>query len=209
MSDLHLPRRVLILGCGSVAQCLLPLLLEHFSLDPTSVTVLESRDSAGRIAEAIGRGVHYQRAQITPDNLDATLAAHLGDGDLLIDLAWNIDLTELLDWCRENNVRYLNTSVEVWDPYDDAATTPPHDRTLYVRHMALRRHDRPLGRQRRPLGGRRARRQPRPGVATSSSRRSSRSPRRSWPTGCSPTRHARSDDALAREAYNELARLST
>jgi homospermidine synthase len=139
LTDLHLPRRVLILGCGSVAQCLLPLLLEHFSLDPSTVTVLESRDNRGRIADEIARGVRYEQAEITPDNLTATLAAHLGDGDLLIDLAWNIDLTELLDWCRAANVRYLNTSVEVWDPYLDPATTTPQARTLYWRHMALRR----------------------------------------------------------------------
>ena len=43
------------------------------------------------------------------------------------------------EWCRDHNVRYLNTSVEVWDPYLDLQTTHPVDRTLYVRHMQLRR----------------------------------------------------------------------
>ena len=36
-------------------------------------------------------------------------------------------------------MRYLNTSVEVWDPYDDPASVSPQARTLYWRHMALRR----------------------------------------------------------------------
>jgi homospermidine synthase len=134
-----MPGRVVMLGCGSVAQCLLPLLLDHFHFDPASVTVLESRDSADRIADSIARGVHYQQFEITPENLVATLEAHLGDGDLLIDLAWNIGLDDLLDWCRDHNVRYLNTSVEVWDPYLNPATTTPQERTLYWRHMALRR----------------------------------------------------------------------
>ena len=139
MSELHVPGRVVILGAGSVAQCLLPLVLDHFSLDPASVTVLESRDNRERLAPSIARGVRYESLTITPDNLDAVLDEHLGDGDLLIDLAWNIGLSELLEWCRRHNVRYLNTSVEVWDPYDDPATVPPQDRTLYWRHMALRR----------------------------------------------------------------------
>ena len=134
-----MPGRVVVLGCGSVVQCLLPLLLDHFNFEPSSVTVLESRDNRDRIASCVARGVHYQQFEITPDNLAATLGAHLGDGDLLIDLAWNIDLGELLDWCRDHNVRYLNTSVEVWDPYLNPATTSPQDRTLYRRHMALRR----------------------------------------------------------------------
>jgi homospermidine synthase len=135
----HPPRRVLVLGCGSVAQCLLPMMLDHFGFDPTSVTVFESRDSRDRIASSLARGVTYVRGEITPENLTATLSTYLGRGDLLIDLAWNIGLTELLDWCRENDVRYLNTSVEVWDPYDDAGAIAPQDRTLYWRHMALRR----------------------------------------------------------------------
>ena len=139
MSELNLPRRVLVLGCGSVAQCLLPLLLDHFGLDPQAVTVLESRDNRERIADSLARGVHYAQLEITPANLTDTLAGHVGDGDLLIDLAWNIDLGEILEWCRDHNVRYLNTSVEVWDPYLDPALTAPQDRTLYTRHMALRR----------------------------------------------------------------------
>ena len=134
-----MPGRVLILGCGSVAQCLLPLLLEHFDFEPSSVTVLESRDNRDRVASSLARGVHYQQFEITATNLVETLEAHLGDGDLLIDLAWNIGLVELLDWCRTKNVRYLNTSVEVWDPYDDPGSLTPQERTLYFRHMALRR----------------------------------------------------------------------
>lgn len=134
-----MPQRVLLLGCGSVAQCLLPLLLDHFDLDPSSVTVLESRDNRERIKDSMARGVQYSQLEITPDNLRDVLSNHLSSGDLLIDLAWNIDLGELLDWCREANVRYLNTSVEVWDPYDNAAEQSPIERTLYHRHMKLRR----------------------------------------------------------------------
>jgi homospermidine synthase len=134
-----MPRRVVILGCGSVTQCMLPLLLDHFGFDPSRVKVIESRQNRDRIASSIARGVEYLQLEITRENLTSVLAENLGDGDLLIDLAWNIDLTELLDWCRDHNVRYLNTSVEVWDPYMDPATTSPQERTLYHRHMALRR----------------------------------------------------------------------
>ena len=134
-----MPSRVVILGCGSVAQCLLPLLLDRFTFVPSTVTVIESRDNRDRIAASINAGVEYRQLEITPSNLDEVLGAFLGSGDLLIDLAWNIDLGELLEWCRAHDVRYLNTSVEVWDPYLVPATTSPQERTLYWRHMALRR----------------------------------------------------------------------
>ena len=139
MSAVTTPGRIVILGCGSVAQCLLPMLLDHFDLDPTSVTVLENRDGRARIEDSLARGVHYRRAEITPENLASTLGELLGAGDVLIDLAWNIGLDDLLQWCREHDVRYLNTSVEVWDPYLDPASVSPQERTLYWRHMALRR----------------------------------------------------------------------
>ncbi|NNN01737.1 MAG: homospermidine synthase [Acidimicrobiaceae bacterium] len=122
------------------------MLLDHFEFDPKSVTVIESRQNRERIAESLARGVNYRQLEITPSNLVATLESSLGAGDLLIDLAWNIDLSELLEWCRGHDVRYLNTSIEVWDPYDDPASTPPPQRTLYWRHMALRRQLREWGR---------------------------------------------------------------
>ena len=133
------PSRVLVLGCGSVAQCTVPLLLRDLEIDPSRVTIVDFVDNRARVASSLSAGVRYEQDRLTPDNLDSFLSARVGDGDLLLDLAWNIDNPTVLQWCRDHGVRYLNTSVEVWDPYDDLQATSPLDRTLYVRHMQLRR----------------------------------------------------------------------
>jgi homospermidine synthase len=133
------PERVLVLGCGSVAQCTVPLLIRDLAIDPQRFTIVDMLDNRARVADSITAGVTYEQDRITPDNIDEFLTARVGDGDLLLDLAWNIDNPTILQWCRDHGVRYLNTSVEVWDPYDDMASTHPLDRTLYVRHMDLRR----------------------------------------------------------------------
>jgi homospermidine synthase len=133
------PGRILMLGCGSVSQCTLPLLLRELELQPARVTVLDMVDNRARIADELAKGVQYVVDQITPDNLGEVLGRHVGAGDICIDLAWNIDGNEILQWCRDHGVRYLNTSVELWDPYEDAASIHPLDRTLYVRHMRMRR----------------------------------------------------------------------
>jgi homospermidine synthase len=133
------PGRTLVLGCGSVAQCTLPLLIDEVGLAPSSITVMDMVDNQARIAAQLARGVTYEIGQITPENLDAELSARLGDGDLLIDLAWNIDGNVILQWCHDRGVRYLNTSLEVWDPYEGGASIHPLERTLYVRHMSMRR----------------------------------------------------------------------
>ena len=133
------PERILVLGCGSVAQCTVPLLWRDLGIDPNRITIVDFVDNRERVAESIARGVAYEIGRLTPDNFDEFLSARVGGGDLLLDLAWNIDNPTVLQWCRDHGVRYLNTSVEVWDPYDDLASTPPLERTLYVRHMGLRR----------------------------------------------------------------------
>ena len=86
----------------------------------------------------IEQGVHFKREKVTPENLAALLSRYVAPGDLIIDLAWNIDCCELLQWCREHGVLYINTSVEVWDPYEGLEWKRPTERTLYFRHMNIR-----------------------------------------------------------------------
>lgn len=131
--------RILVLGCGSVSRCLLPLLIKHFEMDFTRITVMDFEDLRSAIPGAIEAGVQFVQHRVTPDDLATTLQEYLSTGDLLIDLAWNIDTPEIIQWCHDYDVLYINTSVELWDPYADIENKPPTERTLYVRHMALRK----------------------------------------------------------------------
>ena len=129
--------RILVLGCGSVAQCTLPLLLRHVC-SPEQVTVMDFVDNSARIADEIAQGVTYVIDRVEQHNLADVLGRHLGTGDILVNLAWNIDACEILQWCHDSGVRYLNTSVELWDAYTNAEVQDPRERSLYVRHMNLR-----------------------------------------------------------------------
>ncbi len=131
--------RVLLLGCGSVSQCLQPLILRHFDMDFSKFTIMDFEDLRHVIPDTLAAGARYVQDRVTRDNLGALLGQHLGPGDLLIDLAWNIDCNAIVEWCHDHQVLYINTSIELWDPYEDAGAITPADRTLYVRHMALRR----------------------------------------------------------------------
>lgn len=137
-APLRFAGRILLLGCGSVSQCLQPLLLRHVDMDFTRLTVMDFADLAGDIADTLAAGARYVRHRITPDNLGESLGAHLGPGDLLINVSWNIDTGDIVDWCQRHGVLYVDTSVELWDPYDDQATRHPTERTLYDRHLRLR-----------------------------------------------------------------------
>ena len=136
MSD-RFQGRILVLGAGSVAQCAIPLILEHL-VDAKQMTIMDQRDNRSRVKGAIDAGATYIQNQITKSNLASVLGEHLKAGDFLLDLAWNIDANTIMQWAHDNDVLYLNTSIEEWDPYGDATKRHPLDRTLYVRHMRMR-----------------------------------------------------------------------
>lgn len=131
--------RILLLGCGSVSQCLQPLILRHFDMDFAKFTIMDFEDLRHVIPDTLAAGARYVQDRVTRENLAPLLGQYVGPGDLLIDLAWNIDCNAIVQWCHDHHVLYVNTSVELWDPYEDAGAVPPAQRTLYVRHMALRR----------------------------------------------------------------------
>lgn len=132
-------RRVLVLGLGSVARATLPLLLEHLPYPPSAYAVVDDAAPAQHVDWAREQGVSVTRERLAPTGWADLLAAHLGEGDLLVDLAWNTGTVDLLEWCAAHGVRFVNASLEVWDPYAEAASAEPRDRTLYARHMELRR----------------------------------------------------------------------
>jgi homospermidine synthase len=138
MKQAHFDGRILVLGFGGVARCTLPLLLKHLDVPRDRVTVLDMADISDAEANRENAGVRFVRARITRRNLATELSKHVSAGDLLVDLAWNISCVELLEFCRERGVLYVNTSVELWDPYAGAESVPPVERTLYVRQMEIR-----------------------------------------------------------------------
>lgn len=132
-------KKILFVGYGGVAQCTLPILLKNLSVPFQNVTVMDFEDQSALMKQWTEKGVKFVRDRVTEENLGAILGKYVGEGDILIDLAWNIDCCEVLQWCHDNGVMYLNTSVEVWDPYKNAENSHPTTKTLYWRHMNVRR----------------------------------------------------------------------
>ncbi len=131
------PNKILFVGFGAVAECTLPILLKHIKIASQNVTVMDFEDRSGKLKKWTAKGVRFVKDRITEENMGALLAKHVAAGDLLIDLAWNIDACEILQWCHDHGVMYINTSTELWDPYKSGKH--PTEKTLYFRHMNLRR----------------------------------------------------------------------
>lgn len=96
-------------------------------------------DNRARVKSALDKGVNYVMDRVTQENYETLLKKYVGPGDIIIDLAWNIACIAIVEWCRKNEVLYVNTSVEEWDPYRDSQRNDPTKYTLYARHMELRK----------------------------------------------------------------------
>ncbi|HVZ66187.1 MAG TPA: saccharopine dehydrogenase C-terminal domain-containing protein [Lacunisphaera sp.] len=136
---LNFNHKILFVGYGAVAECTLPILFKHIKVPAKNVTVMDFEDRTKKLKPWTAKGVKFVRDRVTKSNLGALLGKHVGPGDLLIDLAWNIDALEILTWCRDHGVMYINTSTELWDPYASGPNQHPTEKTLYWRHMNLRR----------------------------------------------------------------------
>ena len=132
-------KKVLFVGYGAVAQCTLPILLKNVKLPAGNITIMDFQDRSEIVKEWAAKGVRFVHDRVTRENLDSLLRRYLSAGDVLIDLAWNIDCCEILQWCRDRGVLYINTSTELWDPYEGAANKHPTELTLYWRHLKVRK----------------------------------------------------------------------
>ncbi len=138
MDKLAFEGKVLVIGCGAVSRCTLPLVLKELDVTPDRVKVVDFVDNRALIADLIQAGIVYQQARVTPETFSEIFSSWLSPGDVLIDLGWNIETKTMLEWCRDNRVLYVNTSVEVWNPYADTHRSDPRAYTLYRRQMELR-----------------------------------------------------------------------
>ena len=138
MIDFH--KRVLFLGYGAVAQCALPIFVKHFRIPPENITVLDFEDRSER-AEALDRP---RRPLRPPADHAARTWARSWPSTSRPATCWSIwpgtsTAARFLQWCHDHGVLYVNTSVEIWDPYTGATKKHPTERTLYWRHMNIRR----------------------------------------------------------------------
>jgi len=129
---------ILIIGYGAVCKCMLPLLFRHINISPADITIIDSDDKTGDLKDWTCQGLRFFQRRVTEKNLEEILAAYLSPGGLLIDLAYNIDCCEIIKWCHDNFVLYINASVEVWDPFIVRLSANPYEKSLYYRQMKIR-----------------------------------------------------------------------
>jgi len=134
------PGRLVIIGCGSIAQGVLPLILRHIGLRPEYITIVTA-DETGR-REAADYGVNFKVDPLTRGNFRSVLEPLLRGGDFLLNLSVDVSSLALIRFAHEKGVLYLDTCTEPWlGGYTDP-DLPPACRTNYaLREAALALRD--------------------------------------------------------------------
>lgn len=132
--------RLIMVGCGSIGQGVLPLLLRHIDMAPGQITILNSDERGRVVADAMG--VAYRVAPLTRENFRDVLSPELGAGDFLLNLSVDVSSVALIGFCREVGALYLDTCVEPWaGGYTDTSLSASARSNYGLRESALALRD--------------------------------------------------------------------
>lgn len=104
--------RLVILGFGSIGQGVLPLILRHIEINPDQITIITGDKRGEKIAKKYG--VNFFINPLTRDNYKSVLKPFLKKGDVLLHLAVDVSSNDIIDFCQQKKVIYLDTCTEVW-----------------------------------------------------------------------------------------------
>lgn len=129
--------RIVMLGCGSIGQGILPLLRRHVRIHGEDSLVVLSADEQGR-GVARDCGADFIHAHLTPGNHTRMLARYVRPGDLVLNLSINISSIDVIRFCAARPALYVDTSIEPWPGVFDNPMLEMRQRTNFIiREKAL------------------------------------------------------------------------
>jgi homospermidine synthase len=128
--------RLVMLGCGSIGQGVLPLILRHIDMPRGRIHILTADTRGSDVAEEFG--VSITVAPVTRGNYRELLVPLLGQGDFLLNLSVDVSSVALIALCQELGALYLDTCIEPWaGGYTDPSLTPSQRSNYALRESAL------------------------------------------------------------------------
>lgn len=127
---------IVMIGFGSIGRGTLPLIRRHFDYDDSQFSVIEP-DPKGQ-ADLAARGIAYHGDRLTPENYREVLGRVLEPGrGFCVNLSVDTGSLDLMKFCREIGVPYIDTVVEPWAGfYFDTADNA--ERSNYRLRQAVR-----------------------------------------------------------------------
>jgi homospermidine synthase len=121
---------IVMIGFGSVGKGTLPLIERHFKYDKARLVVLDPNDSDRDILDK--KGIRFMHEPVTRDRYRQQLKSLLTTGGgkgFCVNLSVDTSSLDLMRFCRELGVPYIDTVVEPWPGFYFDPTVPAEART--------------------------------------------------------------------------------
>jgi homospermidine synthase len=136
MKHVSFAGRLVMLGCGSIGQGVLPLILRHIDMPRERIRILTADARGSDVAAECGVAVTV--APVTRNNYRELLVPQLERGDFLLNLSVDVSSVALIALCQEVGALYLDTCIEPWaGGYTDPSLTPSQRSNYALRESAL------------------------------------------------------------------------
>lgn len=104
--------RIVMLGCGSIGQGVLPLLFKHLDISADRMTVIAADAGGAEVADSFG--VAFAEVMLTEENYREVVGGRLEKGDFLLNLSVDVSSLALIELAAEKGALYLDTCIEPW-----------------------------------------------------------------------------------------------
>ena len=130
------PGKIVMVGCGSIGQGVMPLILRHIGITADRITVVTADERGEKVAAEYG--VRFIKQPLTKDNYRSVLQPLVSRGDFLVNLSVDVSSLALVEFCNELGALYLDTCIEPWPGgYTDPNLSPALRSNYALRESAL------------------------------------------------------------------------
>ena len=128
--------RLVMVGCGSIGQGVLPLILRHIDIPAERITIVTADERGAALAAE--HGLRRIVTPLTRESYREVLAPLVGAGDFLLNLSVDVSSVALILFAREAGALYLDTCIEPWaGGYTDPSLTPSQRSNYALRESAI------------------------------------------------------------------------
>ena len=124
---------VVMIGFGSIGKGTLPLIERHFDYDKSRFVVIDPEDKDRKLLD--DRGIRFIHQAVTRDNYRKLLGPLLKDGGgqgFCVNLSVDTSSVDIMEFCREIGVLYIDTVVEPWPGFYFDSKLGPEARSNYA-----------------------------------------------------------------------------
>jgi homospermidine synthase len=128
----------LLIGFGSVGRGTLPLILRHFKVDKSKITVIDPDDSHRGLVDK--EGIAFLKQAVTRTNYRSLLTPLLTAGPgpaFIVNLTVDVSSLDIMRLARQTRALYVDTVIEPWPGFYFNSKLGPEARSNYMMREGL------------------------------------------------------------------------